>query len=271
MTWLEDPGQELILSALNTLYTLGALNDAGKITSLGYKMSVLPLPPQLSVVLISATELGCLAPVIDIVSCLSVDNLVLNVSGESRDEINFKRRSYCPKGNSNGDLIALYEFYQTFQSLGKEWCQEMMFSYKGFKNVLKIKNQLKEYMLATIKQDDSILDNEKDKQLASLRSQFEDRDDVLDIPAILKSFLKGFITNTAVGMPDRSFRTFNSGQLISIHPSSVLFGKTNLDAIMYIEYVFTTKGYARNCSAIELSWLQEVAPHVIGGNKVSIN
>lgn len=270
-TWLEDPGQELILSALNTLYTLGALNDAGKITSLGYKMSVLPLPPQLSVVLISATELGCLAPVIDIVSCLSVDNLVLNVSGESRDEINFKRRSYCPKGNSNGDLIALYEFYQTFQSLGKEWCQEMMFSYKGFKNVLKIKNQLKEYMLATIKQDDSILDNEKDKQLASLRSQFEDRDDVLDIPAILKSFLKGFITNTAVGMPDRSFRTFNSGQLISIHPSSVLFGKTNLDAIMYIEYVFTTKGYARNCSAIELSWLQEVAPHVIGGNKVSIN
>ncbi|CAK9686822.1 unnamed protein product [Candida parapsilosis] len=270
-TWLEDPGQESILSALNTLYTLGALNDAGKITNLGYKMSVLPLPPQLSVVLISATELGCLAPVIDIVSCLSVDNLILNVSGEQRDEINFKRRSYCPKGNTNGDLIALYEFYQSFQSLGKEWCQEMMFSYKGFKNVSKIKNQLKEYMLATVKQDDSISENEKDKQMAKLRSQFEDGDEVLDIPAILKSFLKGFITNTAVGMPDRSFRTFNSGQLISIHPSSVLFGKSNLDAIMYIEYVFTTKGYARNCSAIELSWLQEVAPHVIGGNKVNIN
>ncbi|KAI5964546.1 prh1 [Candida theae] len=197
-TWLEDPGQESILSALNTLYTLGALNDAGKITGLGYKMSILPLPPQLSVVLITATEMGCLAPVIDIVSCLSVDNLILNVSGELRDEINFKRRSYCPKGNTHGDLIALYEFYQTFQSLGKEWCQEMMFSYKGFKNVLKIKNQLKEYMMATVKQDDSASNVEKDKQMSKLRSQFEDQDEVLDIPAIIKSFLKGFITNTAV-------------------------------------------------------------------------
>ncbi|KAI5956751.1 prh1 [Candida jiufengensis] len=272
-TWLEDPGQESIISALNTLYTLGALNDAGKVTSLGYKMSILPLPPQLSVVLITAAENGCLAPVIDIVSCLSVDNLILNVTGENRDEINMKRRTFCPKGTTYGDLISLYEFYQNYKSLGKEWCLEMMFSYKGFKNVQKIKHQLKGYMLATIKQDDTLTNDEKDKQIRAIEAQLdeEDQDQILDIPAILKSFLKGFITNTAVGMPDRSFRTFNTGQLISIHPSSVLFGKPNLDAIMYIEYVFTSKGYARNCSAIELSWIQEVAPHVLGGNKISIN
>ncbi|CAK9440210.1 uncharacterized protein LODBEIA_P43100 [Lodderomyces beijingensis] len=286
-TWLEDPGSESILSALNTLYTLGALNDAGKITELGYKMSVLPLPPQLSVVLLTAVEMGCLAPVIDIVSCLSVDNLIINVTGEARDELNFKRRSYCPKGNTHGDLIALYEFYQAYLSMGKEWCQELMFNYKGFKNVGKIKNQLKEYMLATIKQNEFISNAEKNKQLASLRMQLDDDDDdhkeegeeqrarakgkPLDVAAVLKSFLKGFVTNTAVGMPDRSFRTFTTGQLISIHPSSVLFGKPNMDAIMYIEYVYTTKGYARNCSAIQLSWIQEVAPHVMAGQKISSN
>jgi ATP-dependent RNA helicase DHR2 len=44
-----------------------------------------------------------------------------------------------------------------------------------------------------------------------------------------------------------------------------------MDAIMYIEYVFTTKGYARNVSAIELSWLQEVAPHVMGQAKINVN
>ncbi|KAI5962975.1 prh1 [Candida pseudojiufengensis] len=273
-TWLEDPGQESIISALNNLYTLGALNEAGIITGLGYKMSVLPLPPQLSVVLIAAAENECLAPVIEIVSCLSVDNLILNVTGEDRDEINAKRRTFTPKGNTYGDLIALYELYQTYKSLGKEWCLEMMISYKGFKNVQKIKEQLKEYMLATVKQDDTLSNDEKEKQLSKFRAQLNDdevEDQILNVPAILKSFLKGFITNTAVGMPDRSFRTFNSGQLISIHPSSVLFGKPNLEAIMYIEYVFTTKGYARNCSAIELSWIQEVAPHVLGGNKISIN
>ena len=35
--------------------------------------------------------------------------------------------------------------------------------------------------------------------------------------------------------------------------------------------MFYYKGYARNVSAVELSWLQEIAPHVIGGVKVNIN
>lgn len=285
-TWLEHPGQEAILSALNTLYALGALNDSGKITLLGYKMSVLPLPPQLSAVLITALQLRVLAPVIDIVSCLSVDNLILNVgssNGELRDEINYKRRQYCPLGTKHGDLIALKEYFNYFQEANtmeaKLWCKEMHFSYKGFKNVLRVRHQLREYMLTTIKQDDSLTQNERETQLRDFKLQIgtddaDDEGDVtksLDIPAILKSFLKGYITNTAVGMPDRLYRTFNTGQLISIHPSSNLFGKANLDAIMYIEYVFTTKGYARNCSVIELEWLQEIAPHILGAARLNVN
>ena len=127
--------------------------------------------------------------------------------------------------------------------------------------------------MTTIKQDDSLTNAEKDKQLAKLRAQLDNEETDRQLMFLQSSnhFSKGYITNTAVGMPDRSFRTFNTGQLISVHPSSTLFGKPNMDAIMYIEYVFTTKGYARNVSAIELSWLQEIAPHVIGGVKVNIN
>lgn len=294
-TWLEHPGKEAILSALNTLYTLGALNDSGKITSLGFKMAVLPLPPQLSVVLLSAIDFGVLTHVIDIVSCLSVDNLIMNVfsgSGELRDEVNFKRRQYCPLGTKLGDLIAFKEYFNYFKELYnankiaelKSWCKEMFFSFKGFKNVLRVRAQLKEYILATIKQDDSLTKHEKELQLKNLKAQLEqdeladDEDDdeeyvhkPLDVPLVLKSFLKGYITNTAIGMPDRSFRTCSTGQLISIHPSSNLFGKSNLDAIMYIEYVYTAKAYGRSCSAVELSWLQEIAPHLLGGTKISIN
>lgn len=291
-TWLEHPGQEAILSALNTLYTLGALNDSGKITSLGYKMAVLPLPPRLSVVLIEALEAGVLNEVIDIVSCLSVDNLILNVfsgNGDLRDEVNFKRRNYCPLGTTLGDLIALKEYFNYFKELYdqkkipevKEWCKELFFSFKGFKNVLRVRDQLREYMLATIKQDDSLNQNEREKQIRSFKAQLDDDDDSdfedeivnkpLDVPQILKSFLKGYLTNTAIGMPDRSYRTCTTGQLISIHPSSNLFGKSNLDAIMYIEYVYTAKAYGRNCSAVQLSWLQEIAPHILGASKVNIN
>lgn len=293
-TWLEHPGQESILSALNTLYSLGALNDSGKVTPLGSKMAVLPLPPALSAVLISALDFNVLNHVIDIVSCLSVDNLILNVTGngELRDEINFKRRQYCPMGVKLGDLIAFKEYFTHFKQLlksntteAKMWCKDMYFSYKGFKNVEKVRKQLCDYMLATIKQDDSLSSHEKDVQLGKLRLQLQESNDAesedeydftdlsrsMNTEQILKSFLKGFALNTAIGMPDRSFRTCSTGQLFSIHPSLNLFGRANIDAIMYIEYVYTAKAYGRMCSAIELLWLQEVAPHLLGGAKQSIN
>lgn len=295
-TWLEHPGKEAILGALHTLHFLGALNETGHLTPLGYKMAVLPLPPALSAVLISAFDHKVLQEVIDIVSCLSVDNLILNVTGNGdlRDEVNHKRRQFCPLGSKQGDLIALKEYFDYFKSLddskntaeAKMWCKELFFSYKGFKNVMRVRRQIMDYMTSTIKQDDSITQVEKDKQLKELQrhlnlGKYHEEDDdegdfkelskSLDVPSILKSFLKGYALNTAIGMPDRSFRTCSTGQLISIHPSSNLFGMPNIDAIMYIEFVFTAKPYGRNCSVIELAWLQEVAPHLLRGAKVSIN
>lgn len=288
-TWLEHPGQEAILSALNTLYALGALNDSGKVTQTGYKMAVLPLPPALSAVLISALQYSVLQEVVDIVSCLSVDNLLLNVggNGELRDEINHKRRQYCPLGTKSGDLISLKEYFDYFHKLHqdgniaelKAWCKELFLSYKGFKSVLQVRKQLTDYLVSMAKQDESLLQHERDSQLKNVRAQLNLNQDLEDeeslkppmvIPNVLKAFMRGFATNTAIGMPDRSFRTCAAGQLISIHPSSVLFGKSNLDAIMYIEYVYTAKPYARTCSVIELSWLQEVAPQLLGTTKISV-
>ncbi|CAN3374884.1 hypothetical protein DIURU_002603 [Diutina rugosa] len=254
-TWLEHPGEDAIVAALNTLYSLGALNDKGQVTELGVKMAVLPLAPQLSVVLITAHERGVLDAVIDIISCLSVDNLVLNVTGEKRDDVNAKRRQFYTLGRRHGDLITFKEWLDYFRELGdanaqKEWCKELHFSFKGFKNVLKVKQQLRQYMRALT--DLANDDHDDEFQAKSF-----------DVAEVLKSFLKGYVTNTAIGMPDRSYRTFAAGQLISIHPSSVLFGSQN-DAILYIDYVFTTKPYGRNVSRIELGWLQEVAPSLLG-------
>ena len=291
-TWLEHPGRDSIVSALGTLYTLGALNDQGKVSALGCKMAIMPLPPALSAVLLEAFRRGVVHEVIDIVSCLSVDNLILNVGGndELRDEVNYKRRQYCPLGAKLSDLIALKEFFDFFCKLNahrdtaelKMWCKDLFFSYKGFRNVLKVKQQLSEYLRAAIKQDSTVSEHDRTQQLQRLQTQmerveFDDHDEFADllrslnIEQILKSFLKGYACNTAIGMPDRSFRTCATGQLISIHPSSNLFGRGGLDAVMYIEYVYTMKAYGRNCSQIELAWLQEVAPGLLGGVRENIN
>lgn len=45
--------------------------------------------------------------------------------------------------------------------------------------------------------------------------------------------------------------------MVAIHPSSVLFGR-KVEAIMYNEYVFTNRSYARGVSAVQMNWVGEV-------------
>ncbi|KAL9117234.1 MAG: hypothetical protein Q9187_006234, partial [Circinaria calcarea] len=74
--------------------------------------------------------------------------------------------------------------------------------------------------------------------------------------AILKCFLKGFATNTARLFPDGSYKTMVGNQIVAIHPSSCLFGK-KVEAIMYNEFVFTNRSYARGVSAVQMDWIGE--------------
>lgn len=80
---------------------------------------------------------------------------------------------------------------------------------------------------------------------------------------ILKCFLKGFFHNTARLVPDGSYRTTLGSQVVGIHPSSVLFGK-KVEAIMYYEFVYTTKPFARFVSAVQMDWLVEASPTHLG-------
>jgi ATP-dependent RNA helicase DHR2 len=274
--WLENPGQESLVASLQQLYALGALNNSGSITTIGEQMVTLPVAPHLASVLIKAQEYNVLNEVIDIVSCLSVDNLLMTPPSEKRDEINAMRFETCTLGTSHGDLIMLKELFDIFNTIKeaderKRWCKEIAVSYKGFKNVIRIKKQIREYM--------NLLNNGFDDTDIVMKHDHNDFDEQygngsmantpLDVESILKSFLSGFISNTAIGMPDRSYRTVTSGNLISVHPSSLLFGKKK-DAIMYIEFVYTVKGYARNVSAIKLEWLQEIAPQ-LQSTKVNVS
>jgi ATP-dependent RNA helicase DHR2 len=57
-------------------------------------------------------------------------------------------------------------------------------------------------------------------------------------------------------MPDGSYKTLLSNQTIAIHPASVLFGR-KVEAIMYNEFVWTARGYARGVSAVQMRWVGE--------------
>lgn len=252
-SWLENPGKKAIASSLMKLYGLKALDDKGHITDLGEKMVLLPISPHLATVLIHAKDNGSnslLSAVLDIVSCLSVEELLVNPHPDMRDEVNEKRNTLFGGGKQYGDLIMLKEMFDMYRDIPnkkarKEWCRSIAINFKGMRNVEQVRSQLERYL--------------------QVESEPTTR---YDSSGVLKCFLHGFVMNTALGLPDRRYKTVLNGQFISIHPSSMLFGQKH-EAIMYAEYIYTTKGYARTVSPIENSWLVEVAPHLVGRRNVT--
>lgn len=72
--FMDPPPIATLVSALQSLYTLGALDEEGLLTRLGRKMAEFPLEPQLSKILITSTELGCTDEILTVVAMLSVEN-----------------------------------------------------------------------------------------------------------------------------------------------------------------------------------------------------
>jgi Oligonucleotide/oligosaccharide-binding (OB)-fold len=60
---------------------------------------------------------------------------------------------------------------------------------------------------------------------------------------------------------DNSYKTFVDGQIVFIHPSSVLTARGNKpECVVYNELILTSKQYMRDITAVEMAWLPELAP-----------
>jgi len=77
---------------------------------------------------------------------------------------------------------------------------------------------------------------------------------------VLLSLLEGHFVNTAMRMPDGSYRRTTGNMRIKIHPSSILQGRP-IDAIVFSELVYTSAIYARTVSSMPLVWLRTKVPN----------
>src|SRR6185437_5307200 len=69
--FMDPPPVQTLITALQMLYSLGALDEEGLLTRLGRKMAEFPMEPQLSKVLLTAVDLRCSEEVLTIVAMLS--------------------------------------------------------------------------------------------------------------------------------------------------------------------------------------------------------
>ncbi|TKA32182.1 hypothetical protein B0A50_01430 [Salinomyces thailandicus] len=251
-SFLTPPPLSALQKALLHLLHLSALSTTGSLTPTGRQLSRLPLTPALARVVLEAAKpsLNCLHPIIDIVAALSVENLWLNPdTEEGRERAAEARQALMSREGDHLTLLAAVRGYVAEASDRRRWAEAHMISHRAMQSVMDVRKQL----LAQCQRAD--LFRHQDTVAAETTSSTTM--ELSQTEPILRSLLAGFAAHTARLCPDGSYKTFVGNQTVGIHPGSVLQGR-KVEGIVFSEFVYTTRAWARNVSVVRLGWVGEV-------------
>ncbi|XP_053684082.1 ATP-dependent RNA helicase DHX33 [Sabethes cyaneus] len=253
--FLDKPPADAIDCALQELKELGAILsvETPALTTIGWKMSKLPLDPKYSKLLLSASEFGCLEEILSIVAMLSSENIFLN-NNQKRDQLLTVHAKFHAKCGDHLTLLNVFNEYRT-KDKPKRWCFDNFLLERNLSHAAAVRQQLVDIC-----------------QSLNLQSSTCHNDPV----PIVKCLLGGLYKNVAELQRDNSYLTLSSRTRCRIHPSSVLAGRARPGYVLFTELVQTGNSYLRTVSELEPEWIGEVVPHcafldriTCGGNRGS--
>ncbi|CAG8770878.1 884_t:CDS:10 [Gigaspora margarita] len=239
--YLDAPSRSLLKRALEQLFILKALNNQGKITDLGRKMSEFPLEPAYAKVLIASEQMSCTREVINIVSLLSVDSIFFSPQDQRDQALDMKKKFISPLG----DLITYLNVLRSYETHkgDLDWCKQNFVNKRNMKHVINVRKQL--------------------IQLCTRMNISPSSTCCENYELLLKCMLCGFFRNSAILQPgNNGYKAVGSNQVVNVHPSSTLFNK-KIEAVMYTELVLTSKPYMKNVSVIQSSWLVGISSNLL--------
>ncbi|XP_054608608.1 ATP-dependent RNA helicase DHX8-like [Dunckerocampus dactyliophorus] len=234
--FMDAPPMETLITAMEQLYTLGALDDEGLLTRLGRRMAEFPLEPMLCKMLIMSVHLGCSEEMLTIVSMLSVQNVFYRPKDKQIQADQRKAKFFQPEGD-HLTLLAVYNSWKN-NKFSNPWCFENFIQARSLKRAQDIRKQMM-----------SIMDRHKLDVMSCGKSTMR----------VQKAICSGFFRNAARRHPQDGYRTLIDQQVVYLHPSSTLFNRQP-EWLVYHELVLTTKEYMREVTTIDPRWLVEYAP-----------
>ncbi|XP_051928211.1 ATP-dependent RNA helicase DHX8-like isoform X2 [Hippocampus zosterae] len=234
--FMDSPPMETLITAMEQLYALGALDDEGLLTRLGRRMAEFPLEPTLCKMLIMSVHLGCSEEMLTIVSMLSVQNVFYRPKDKQIQADQRKAKFFQPEGD-HLTLLAVFNSWKN-NKFSNPWCFENFIQGRSLKRAQDIRKQMM-----------SIMDRHKLDVVSCGKSTVR----------VQKAICSGFFRNAARKHPQDGYRTLIDQQVVYLHPSSTLFNRQP-EWLVYHELVLTTKEYMREVTTIDPRWLVEFAP-----------
>ena len=275
--------------ATKILYALGALDDKLDLTDHGRKLAKLPLDPTFGNLLVKSEEYGCTKEILTAVSVLSAENIFYRPSAAAQKAAIAHRRFtshegdmstflrvydawkaeavYVPpsKGGRKAERKILKDPGSRNRLSHDEWCRGNFISGRSIARAFHIRKQLEGICTRASEQGGLSMD-------VSLSCGKNEE-------AFLKCLAAGLFlqaasrikASTTVDGRGKSgdlqqyqrgrYRTMMGNEVVSIHPTSTIFGRNPAPAcVVYTELVTTKKTYIRGVTQIREEWLSEVAP-----------
>ncbi|CZT51554.1 probable ATP dependent RNA helicase [Rhynchosporium secalis] len=234
--FMDPPPTNTMLTALEELYALSALDDEGLLTRLGRKMADFPMEPSLAKVLIAAVDLGCSDEILSIVAMLSMPSVFYRPKEKQTQADQKKAKFHDP----HGDHLTLLNVYNGWKQnkFANPWCFENFIQARSMRRAKDVRDQLV-----------SIMERYKHSVVSCGRNTQKVR----------QALCSGFFRNSARKDPQEGYKTLIEGTPVYLHPSSALFGK-QAEWVIYHTLIMTSKEYMHCTTSIEPKWLVEAAP-----------
>lgn len=238
-SFLSPPPAQSMVQALELLYALGGLDQYGRLTDpMGVRMAEFPLSPMFAKMLLESGNFGCSKEIVTIAAMMQIQNIFMVPANQKKPAAREHRKFAV----AEGDHLTMLNVYEAFikHQKSSQWCQEHFLNYKGLQRAMTVREQLRRLM----------------NKFKVPRTSSEGDPDV-----ILRCIVSGFFANAARMHHSGSYRTLRDDRELHIHPNSVLFGEKPTKWVVFNEVVQTSKYYMRDVTAVESSWLVELAPH----------
>ena len=207
------PPADLVIRALELLYSLGAVDDYAKLTRpLGVRMAELSVEPMMAKVLLSAPTMGCLSEILSIAAMTSLQGAVWFHHDGEKKATESARRKFAVE---EGDHLTLLNVYQAFVTKGRKdskWCRDNYLNYKSMSRAVSVRAQLKRYLERFGIDVDETFNTEKgaDEPLSKGIQ-------------IRKCLTAGYFAHAARMQSDGTFKSINGSVILHAHPSSLMF------------------------------------------------
>ena len=225
--FMDPPPTNTMLTALEELYSLSALDDEGLLTRLGRKMADFPMEPALAKVLIFSVDMGCSDELLSIVAMLSVQTVFYRPKEKQQQADQKKAKFHDP----HGDHLTLLNVYNGWKKskFSNPWCFENFIQARNMRRAQDVRLQLV-----------SIMERYKHQVVSCGRNTIKVR----------QALCSGFFRNAARKDPQEGYKTLIEGTPVYMHPSSAMFGKP-AEHVIFHTLVLTTKEYMHCTTGIE--------------------